>query len=63
MVAMCKRESLEIYHEVWTALIAHGSLSGKYNPQGVALGYPIMPRWGGSPLSICFYGTIGYWTK
>ena len=30
MVAMCKRESLEIYHEVRTALIAHGSLSGEF---------------------------------
>jgi|694.fasta_scaffold02046_21 hypothetical protein len=51
--AMCKRESLEIYHEVRTALIAHGSLSGEYYPQGVALGYPIMPRWGGRPALQC----------
>jgi len=47
--AMCKRRIVEIYHEVRTALIAHGSLTGEYYPQGVALGYPIMPRWGGRP--------------
>ncbi|MFM2217125.1 MAG: hypothetical protein RL240_1443 [Planctomycetota bacterium] len=60
---MCKRESLEIYHEVRTALIAHGSLTGELFPgrcPGLSHYAPLGQTTGGIMLIVHRLATGGY---